>query len=102
MKNRRKVLVVGMDGATLDLIEPWANDGILPTLKRLMDEGVRGPLRSTIPPITGPAWTSFATGTNPGKHGLYDFLGRQPGTYRLASLHPTTRPGPSPWRRLAQ
>lgn len=102
MKNRRKVLVVGLDGATLDLVEPWANEGILPTLKRLMDEGVRGPLRSTIPPITGPAWTSFATGTNPGKHGLYDFLGRQPGTYRLASFNATHRHGASLWRILSQ
>ncbi len=102
MKTRRRVLVVGLDGATLDLIEPWANAGILPTFKRLMDEGVWGALRSTLPPITGPAWTSFATGTNPGKHGVYDFLGRQPGTYRLSSFNATRRHGASLWRILSQ
>jgi predicted AlkP superfamily phosphohydrolase/phosphomutase len=102
MKNRQRVLVVGLDGATLDLIESWANAGILPTLKRLMDEGVWGRLRSTLPPITGPAWTSLATGTNPGKHGVYDFLGRQPGTYRLASFNASHRHGASLWRILSQ
>jgi predicted AlkP superfamily phosphohydrolase/phosphomutase len=102
MKNHRKVLVVGLDGATLDLIEPWAAKGMLPTLKRLMDKGASGRLRSTIPPITGPAWTSFATGTNPGKHGLYDFLGRQPGTYRLRSFNATHRRGASLWRILSE
>lgn len=67
-----KVLVLGLDGATFDLIKPWAAAGYLPTLKRLMEEGAHGSLRSTTPPMTGQAWTSFATGVNPGKHRLYD------------------------------
>ena len=52
-----KVLVLGLDGATFDLVKPWAAAGYLPTLKRLMDEGAHGSLRSTTPPMTGPAWT---------------------------------------------
>jgi predicted AlkP superfamily phosphohydrolase/phosphomutase len=75
MSNERspKVLVIGLDGATLDLIGPWADDGKLPHLSRLMREGVSGGLRSTVPPVTGPAWTSFMTGKGPGKHGIYHF-----------------------------
>ena len=65
-----KVLVIGLDGATLDLIGPWADDGKLPHISRLMREGVSGELRSTVPPVTGPAWTSFMTGKGPGKHGI--------------------------------
>jgi predicted AlkP superfamily phosphohydrolase/phosphomutase len=69
-----KVLVIGLDGATWDLLKCWIEEGRLPTLKKLIEEGVHGVLKSTIPPLTGPAWVSFATGKNPGKHGCYDFL----------------------------
>ena len=52
------LVVVGVDGATLDLIRPWVADGTLPHLGRLCDRGAWGRLRSTIPPATFPAWTS--------------------------------------------
>ena len=84
---RRKVLVIGLDGATFDLIKPWVDMGYLPTLARLLREGAHGELSSTIPPMTAPAWTSFSTGVNPGNHGLYDWIARDEGTY---SFSPTT------------
>lgn len=77
MKNnssKRRVLVLAIDGYTWDLIRSWAELGKLPTIRKLIKKGVRGKLESTIPPLTGPAWVSFATGKNPGKHGCYDFL----------------------------
>jgi predicted AlkP superfamily phosphohydrolase/phosphomutase len=70
---RRRVLVVGLDAATFDLILPWAEAGILPTFARLLAEGVRAPLRSTLPALTPPGWTSAATGRNPGKHNVFNF-----------------------------
>jgi predicted AlkP superfamily phosphohydrolase/phosphomutase len=76
-----RVWVIGLDGATFDLINPWVVAGFLPTFERLMREGSWGELRSTIPPITGPAWCSFMTGTNPGKHGVFDWTYRRPGSY---------------------
>lgn len=97
-----KVVVVGLDGATLDLIRPWAAAGHLPNLATLMDEGAWGPLRTVIPPITGPAWTSFATGQNPAKHGLYDFLSRRPNSYDLISANASWRRSPSLWGLLSQ
>jgi predicted AlkP superfamily phosphohydrolase/phosphomutase len=69
-----KVLVIGLDGATWDLLLPLAEEGFLPNLASLMEGGTCGELESTLPPVTGPAWVSFATGRNPGKTGVYDFL----------------------------
>jgi len=69
-----KVIVIGLDGGTWDLLMPLAAEGFLPNLHRLVQEGSWGELESTIPPVTAPAWTSFATGKNPGKTGVFDFL----------------------------
>ena len=72
-----KSLIIGLDGATWNVIKPLAEEGKLPTFKKLMEEGVWGNLESTVPPVTGPAWVSFATGRNPGKTGVFDFLNRK-------------------------
>jgi len=69
-----KILVIGLDGATWDLIEPWVEEGKLPTIQGLMKKGTYGDLMSTIPPVTAAAWVSLYTGQNPGKHGIYDFV----------------------------
>ncbi|QBD82024.1 hypothetical protein EPA93_41020 [Ktedonosporobacter rubrisoli] len=68
-----KVLVIGLDGATPELVDRWVEEGKLPNLKRIMQNGVYGKLKSVYPPISPAAWTTFATGYNPGKHGVYDF-----------------------------
>jgi predicted AlkP superfamily phosphohydrolase/phosphomutase len=70
-----RVMIIGLDGATFDLIEPWVEEGYLPNLARLMSQGAWGRLQSTIPAHSAPAWTTFATGLQPGKHGVYFFLG---------------------------
>lgn len=94
------LLVVGLDGATLDLIQPWAAAGHLPTLARLIAAGAVGPLRSTLPPVTAAAWTSFMTGRDPVHTGVYDFFRGPPGDHRLLSgadvLDPTL------WELLSQ
>ncbi len=72
-KRGPKVMVLGLDGATLDLIRPWATEGKLPHLARLMAEGAWGELESTIPPVTAPAWISFMTGQSPASHGIFHF-----------------------------
>jgi len=69
-----KILVIGLDGATWDLIEPLAKEGKLPTIQGLIKKGAYGDLMSTIPPVTAAAWVSLYTGQNPGKHGIYDFV----------------------------
>ena len=99
---RGKVLVIGLDGATFDLIKPWAADGYLPTFSRLMREGAHGSLRSTIPPMTAPAWTSFATGANPGKHRLYDWIAREPDSYRFSPVTALDGKAPTVYTLLSQ
>ena len=75
----RRVLVIGLDGATFRTLGPWAAAGEMPELARLMAAGCHGELRSTFPPLTPPAWSSFMTGKNPGKHGIFSFPTRRDG-----------------------
>jgi predicted AlkP superfamily phosphohydrolase/phosphomutase len=95
-----KVLIVGLDAATFDLITPWIAEGKLPNLAALMKEGAWGRLASVLPPITPPAWTSFMTGKNPGKHGIFHFLEAKPGSYELRYLNAGSRRTKTIWRLL--
>jgi len=85
-KNSR-LIILGLDGATLDLIEPWAEQGKLPHMAKLMKEGCWGPLRTVIPPSTAVAWNSFASGKGPARHGLFEFMRRQENSYRLEPVN---------------
>jgi len=95
------LLVVGLDGATLDVVLPWAAEGRLPALRALMARGATARLRSTMPAATFPAWTSLVTGVNPGRHGVLDFTERVPGTYRVRFLNGSYRRVPALWTRLS-
>ena len=66
-----KMIVIGLDGASFELIEPWLRAGKLPTLKQLITSGARGNLRSCLPPTTSPSWKCYSTGRNPGKLGIF-------------------------------
>jgi len=68
-----KVLAIGLDGGTYTVLKPLIDAGRLPALGSMMNEGAWGILKSTIPPHTAPAWSSLATGKNPGGHGLFQF-----------------------------
>jgi len=94
---RQKTVVVGLDGATFDLIKPWAKEGSLPNLARIMEQGSYGNLMSIIPPLTTPAWASFMTGKNPGKHGIFDFAERIDGSYDIRWVTSLSRHGRSLW-----
>lgn len=68
-----RTLIIGLDGATFDLVTPWAEAGYLPTLARLMAEGVHGPLKAWPNMNSAAAWSSMITGYNPGQHGIFSF-----------------------------
>ena len=70
----RKVLVIGVDGGSWSIFDPLMQKGIMPGLKEMVQDGIRGILQSTVPPITPVAWASFQTGVNPGKHGVFGFV----------------------------
>jgi len=80
----RKILIIGLDGATFDVLEPMMADGLMPHLKHLIDTGASGELMSTKPPITPAAWTTFMTGMGPGKHGIIDFERYDPKSHTLS------------------
>ena len=84
--NAQKIAVIGWDAATLDVVLPLLEAGALPNLEHLMSRGGWGPLTSTLHPISPTAWASFMTGKNPGKHGVFDFVGlKQDGNFRVMS-----------------
>ncbi len=97
----RKVFVLGLDGATWDLVRGWVDAGELPVMKRLMAEGAWGDLTSVMQPMSAQAWTSFLTGKNIGRHGLVDFLMRKPGSYDLQIVNGSVRDGKSLWGILS-
>ncbi len=82
-RNEHKIFVIGLDGATFDMIDPLIERGRLPNLERLIGGGSRAVMRSVVPPYSPPAWMSMLTGKNPGKHGVFHFLKRKKGSYDL-------------------
>jgi predicted AlkP superfamily phosphohydrolase/phosphomutase len=70
----RRAVVIGLDGAAWHLLEPLFDQGLMPRLAALRARGATSTMRSTIPTYTPPAWTSAATGVNPGRHGIYGFI----------------------------
>jgi predicted AlkP superfamily phosphohydrolase/phosphomutase len=98
----RRVLVIGLDGATFDLIKPWADEGKLPTFMRLLEEGAHGILLSTHQSNSAQAWSTIITGMNAGRHGIFDFIDPIPGSYRIRYVNASLRAGKSLWKRLSE
>ncbi len=78
----KKVIVIGLDGLEPSIVEPMLERGDLPNLARIRAAGGYTRLATTYPAQTPVAWSSFATGTNPGGHGIFDFISRDPQTYQ--------------------
>lgn len=97
-----KLLIIGLDGATWDVLKSLINKGALPTLKKLVKNGSYGVLESTIPPVTGGAWLSLATGKTPGKTGVIDFLNKKDESYKLYSTASFDFKGHSFWDYLSK
>jgi predicted AlkP superfamily phosphohydrolase/phosphomutase len=96
------LLIVGLDGASLELIRSWAAEGHLPTLAGLLERGASGPLRSTVPPYTAQAWTTMVTGVNAGRHRLFDFWERDLELYGFRLTNAGFRAAPALWTLLSQ
>ena len=79
----KRVLIVGLDGATWAVLRPLMQAGRMPRLRAAVEGGASGVLHSTIPPITPAAWTTFLTGKQPGSHGIIDFERYDPTSNRL-------------------
>jgi len=97
-----KVVVIGLDGATWDLVLPWVEEGELPAFRKLIREGAYGNLESTIPPITPAAWTSIFTGVNPGKHSVFGFIKRKEDSYFVRPVSSQDKKVKSIWHLLSE
>lgn len=91
---RPKVIVLGFDGVDAAWTERWMDEGMLPNLARLRAEGTFRPLTPTLPAQTPVSWSTFSTGIDPGRTGIFDFLRRDPETYLpvFAAFDETTEP----------
>lgn len=101
MKNH-KVIVIGLDGATFDVMKPWMEEGKLPNIRKVIQGGASGVLESTIHPMSPQAWSSFITGKNAGKHGIFDFTWRKPCSYEVQLTNASYREGKSIWKILSE
>lgn len=97
-----RVLVIGWDGATFDVMAPLLAQGRLPNVARLMREGVWGRLESSVPPLTPIAWTSISTGVNPGKHGIFDAISYSTRERRVKFVNAASRRVKPIWSLLTE
>ena len=79
-RRQASVIVLGLDGMDPRLVEKFVRDGRMPNAKRLIEAGTFCPLGTSMPPQSPVAWSSFISGANPGVHGIFDFIHREPGT----------------------
>ena len=96
----KKCIVIGLDGATFDIINPMIKEGELPTFKKIMKNGCYGRLKSTPVPVSASAWSSFITGLNPGGHRIFGFFKPLKNGYRVTVTNSTDRKGIEIWDSL--
>jgi predicted AlkP superfamily phosphohydrolase/phosphomutase len=98
----KKLIFLGLDGLDPALTEKYMAEGKLPNFARLRDEGSYRRLRTTFPALSPVAWSTFATGVNPGKHNIFDFLNRDLRTYAPELSSSKVRPGGVEMRRKSE
>lgn len=102
MDTNHKLLVIGLDGATFQIIKPLVQEGRMPTLKKLLSSGTHAVLTSTLDSNSPCAWSTYITGKNPARHGIFGFFDTAPGSYQLRFLNGSFRSGKSLWRILSE
>ena len=103
MKKSPKLTVLSIDGLSHSLLVRLMKEGFMPTFARLCEaDGQLRTMRSEYPAISCVAWTSYATGMNPGKHGIYGFIDRKPRSYELAFPNGSNICGDTIWEILSR
>lgn len=87
-----KTLNIGLDGATWKVLDKLIDNDLVPTIEKLIQNGTRATLKSTIPPVSIPAWPSLITGKNPGKLGIFGFQRFDRENFQSVPVHPTRLP----------
>lgn len=98
----QRVLIIGWDGASLDLLKPWADSGELPHLAALLERGASGRLESVVPIVSPAAWTSMLTGVQPETHRVFGFVHPEAGTNHPKLTSAFDRQAPALWEILSE
>jgi len=80
---KKRTFIIGLDGVPYRLIQELSENGTMPHVRMLMNDGVFRQMESSIPEVSSVAWASIITGSNPGTHGIFGFTDLAPGTYKL-------------------
>jgi hypothetical protein len=96
----KKTLLIGLDAACWDYLDPLLQADRLPALRKIIDAGNGGILKSTLPAMTPTAWSTLITGKNPGKHGVFEMMWRKPGGYDFVPTSAGSRQGTPFWKYL--
>lgn len=79
----KKALIIGLDGVPYTTMQRFIAEGVMPNTGELVKTGTLSQMTTSLPEVSSVAWTSFMTGVNPGKHGIYGFMDLRPGTYDM-------------------
>lgn len=100
---KRKALIIGLDGVPCSLLKGYLEQGMMPSLRKILDQGfLLYPMNASIPDVSSVSWTSFATGVNPGEHGIYGFVDLRPQDYSLYFPNSRDIQAPSFWEILGK
>ena len=94
---KKKLVVIGIDGGTFDIINPFIQQGLLPNLNKFVKRGILG---STMPPGTGVAWSSFSTGNKTEKTNIYDFTIVEDDSWKIKFVNRRILQGKTLWEYL--
>ena len=97
-----RVLVIGLDGGELRILEHLAAQGHMPFFASILEQGTSGKLRSAFPPVTAPAWSTCITGKGPGKHGVFDFFATKDSATALRLVDSTSLEAETLWSMLSR
>src|SRR5512140_2808555 len=101
-RNKRRALVLGLDGVPFGLLQRLAAEGVMPRTAAILQGGAFRQMKASLPPISSVSWTSFMTGANPAQHGIFGFTDVDPATYRLRLPMFPDVAVPTLWDRLGQ
>ena len=104
IKGENRIFIIGLDGACFDVINPLIESGVLPNIQRIFARSAKAELKSTIPPVSAPAWVAIATGQKADKTGAYDFLNlrkNRSGKYYFVPVSSANFIGKSLWDLLS-
>ncbi|MBI5788562.1 MAG: alkaline phosphatase family protein [Candidatus Schekmanbacteria bacterium] len=83
LKTKKRAVVIGIDGVPCSLLHQFIQDGTMPNTAQIVRQGTLSPMETSLPEISSVAWTSFMTGCNPGRHGIYGFMDLKPNSYKM-------------------